>query len=157
MIFVSSCSVFEAELLNTNKEGVFSLDTAASFTKSVVGKSNIEKKVFSRLADSSILFNDLVENESYLLNILYDSTGKTLSGNTLRKMGLEYDSIHIVSQAPISKATFYSKKKSLLYDINKTHFITFNRTKVISKTIKIKQKLLLEEQKEFEINYNYDY
>ena len=158
LVLLPSCSVFESTVLNSKpQKKVYHLDTATVFTKSVIRETDIEKKSFSRQDDSLMFFEDLKENESYLLHKLYDSTNTTLSGITLKKMGLEYDSIQIVSNPTLSKATFYSNKKSVLYDIKKTCYITFNRSKIVSKTIKIKQQLLNEEQKELEVNYNYKY
>jgi len=128
LVLLSSCSVFESKLIgSTHKTHISSFDTAVSFTKSVIEESEIEKKVFSRESDSLLFFEDLIENESFLLVTLLGMDKKKIISDSLKSLGLEYDSVQIVSNEAQSTATFYSNKK--------VHYL-ISKKLIIKKTIK---------------------
>ena len=156
---MSGCHFFETRIKNslTKAETIYILDTATTFTKTVLTNTAVEKKVFSITEDSVLFFADLIENESFHLDKIILNPNTALNDSTLKKIGLEYDSVKVASNSNQHKATFYSTKKSPLYDIKKTYFITFDSKRIILKNIKIQQQLLHEESKDFEINYSYIY
>lgn len=142
---------------SSTPETFYALDTAKFFIKTVIAGDNFEKKEFTKAEDSLLFFNDLEENELFHLNSIIKSPTPKLSDSTLKKIDLEYDSVSISVNPSHYKATFYSNKKSMLYDINKTYFLTFDTSKIFSKTIKIEQSLLRGDKENFEINYQYKY
>lgn len=158
MIF-SSCSYFSEKIQGAKKlvSDSVSLDTASFVVKSIFYEGKNEKLEWSRLGDSAQFFKEFEENNKLSILKLAEEGQKTWFKDSLSSFNLDFDSVSVVGPRDNMNLTFYSTTQNVLFTIEKMFFVHLESNKVLSKSIKIRQKLLSGNSDNYEINYKYTY